>query len=109
MAFVEVAHISDLKPGSMTKIRLDHCVILLAFVDGAYYALNNRCPHMGGSLADGILDDHNVTCPRHGSSFDVRNGQVQRDPKLLFIKMKVSDAKTLPVRLDGDKILVDPD
>ncbi|HAL73878.1 MAG TPA: hypothetical protein DCM45_02150 [Clostridiales bacterium] len=107
MAFVEVASISDLKPGSMIKVRHAQCEILLAFVDGAYYALNNRCPHMGGSLADGVLDGHAVTCPRHGSSFDVRTGQVLQDPKLLFIKMKVADAMSLPVRLAGEKILVD--
>lgn len=106
MEYFEVARITDLQADTMIKVRHDKCEILLAFVGGAYYALNNRCPHMGGSLADGRLEGTTVTCPRHGSSFDIRTGQVLQDPRLLFIKMRVSEAESLPVRIDGEKILV---
>ena len=106
MEYVVVANISDLKADTMIKVKHAQCEILLAFVGGAYYALENRCPHMGGSLADGRLEGTAVTCPRHGSSYDIRTGKVLCDPRLLFIKMRVSDAVSLPVRLDGEDIMV---
>lgn len=106
MEFVEVARISDLAVNTMIKIRHERCEIVLAFVGGAYYALENRCPHMGGSLADGRLEGTSIICPRHGSTFDIRTGKALRDPKLLFITMRVADAVSLPVQLDGERILV---
>ena len=48
---------------------------MLAKVDGEYYAVDNTCPHLNGVLSDGTLDGYTVTCPRHGSQFDVRNGE----------------------------------
>ena len=47
MNYVKVGLISDLTPGSKKKIVLETRVILLVNLDGAYYALDNKCPHMG--------------------------------------------------------------
>lgn len=43
-------------------------------VEGAFYALDNACPHMAGPLGAGRLDGYVVTCPLHGWPFDVRTG-----------------------------------
>ncbi|MBZ0252753.1 MAG: Rieske 2Fe-2S domain-containing protein [Candidatus Methylomirabilis sp.] len=43
--------------------------------DGCVRALENRCPHGGGSLADGIVGDGKVHCPLHGTGFDLRTGE----------------------------------
>ena len=48
--------------------------ILLANVGGKYYATGQKCTHMGGDLAKSTLEGTVVTCPRHGSRFDVTNG-----------------------------------
>lgn len=90
----------------MLKVKSGQRDILLVNAGNTFYALNNRCPHMGGSLADGRLEGTAVTCPRHGSSFDVRTGKVLQDPHLLFIKMKVSDTIVYPIRIEGEKVLV---
>ncbi|MFC2018350.1 Rieske (2Fe-2S) protein [Chloroflexota bacterium] len=52
--------------------------ILLARIGDRYYAAQNRCPHMGGDLSHGRLDGTVVTCPRHGSQFDLTDGRVMR-------------------------------
>lgn len=46
------------------------------------YALQNRCPHAGGSLADGVVDGDEVICPLHGYRFDIRTGACSTDPGL---------------------------
>jgi 3-phenylpropionate/trans-cinnamate dioxygenase ferredoxin subunit len=109
MSFVKAAVRSDIAVGTMKKITVGDATILLANIDGGFYALPNKCPHLGGSLADGKLEGGIVTCPRHGSRFDVKTGKAVGDPKILFITMKVSDTKSYPVRIDGEDVLVDTD
>jgi nitrite reductase/ring-hydroxylating ferredoxin subunit len=45
-----------------------------AIAERLYYAIANRCAHMGGDLSAGKLEGAIITCPRHGSQFDVRDG-----------------------------------
>lgn len=49
-------------------------------VDGALHAVADRCPHAGAVLSEGELDQRVVTCPRHGSQFDVCTGERLRGP-----------------------------
>lgn len=109
MAYIKVAQKSDLQLNSMIKVKSGDRTILLANVEDSIYALNNRCPHMGGSLADGKLNGNVVTCPRHGSQFDVRTGESLHGPTILLITMKVGKATSYPVKTEGDDILADLD
>lgn len=54
--------------------------IAIAKVDDAFYAFGDICTHQGCSLAEGELDGTTVTCPCHGSEFDVTTGEVLRGP-----------------------------
>lgn len=76
--FTEVAKMDELKSGTMKMIVAAGREILLARVEDKYYAADNRCPHMKGNLSQGKLQGTVVTCPRHGSQFDISNGQVVR-------------------------------
>ena len=107
MAFSKIAEANQLQPGEMKSFPLENKLVLLANVDGAFYALDNKCPHMGGNLAGGVLEGTTVTCPRHGAKFDVRTGQNLGNAKIAFVKMNVGDAKAFPVKIDGNDILVD--
>ena len=73
-----VGKASLLPPGYMTEVVVDGNEILLANVDGKYYAVANRCPHREGKLSHGMLRGSIITCPWHGSQFDIRDGQVIR-------------------------------
>jgi len=42
--------------------------------DGTLRALGAVCPHRGGPLADGLLDDRVVVCPLHGFMYDLTSG-----------------------------------
>jgi 3-phenylpropionate/trans-cinnamate dioxygenase ferredoxin subunit len=76
--FTEVAKIEELTSGTMKKVIAEGREILLAKVGDKYYATDNRCPHMKGDLSQGKLEGTVVTCPLHGSQFDITNGQVVR-------------------------------
>lgn len=106
MKYVKAALTGDILPGNKKKIVLENKEILLVNLDGSFYALDNKCPHMGGSLYDGRLEGENIICPRHGSAFAVKTGQNVREAKIAFIKIKVDDAKSLPVKVEGVDILI---
>jgi len=76
--FIEVAKIEELKSGTMKRVIAEGREILLARVGDKYYATDNRCPHMKGDLSQGKLEGTVVTCPVHGSQFDISKGQVMR-------------------------------
>jgi len=106
MRFVFAAKASALTEGSMTKAMVEGRAVLLARLSGEVYALDNKCPHMGGSLADGKLEDGLVVCPRHGAAFDVKTGKNARGPKIGPLKLSTHDAQSYPVQLEGEDILV---
>ncbi|MFC1846116.1 Rieske (2Fe-2S) protein [Chloroflexota bacterium] len=88
--FVEVAKKDELQDGTMKPVNVAGRDILIARVKDVYYAADNRCPHMGGKLSRGKLEGTVVTCPLHGSQFDLRNGQVVRWTSLTGLLLKVS-------------------
>jgi 3-phenylpropionate/trans-cinnamate dioxygenase ferredoxin subunit len=77
-SLVEVGKTPELADGTMKKVSARGREILLARVGGKYYAGNNRCPHMGSNLSQGKLEGTVVTCPVHGSQFDLSDGRVIR-------------------------------
>ncbi|WP_267888288.1 Rieske (2Fe-2S) protein [Mycobacterium ostraviense] len=48
--------------------------------NGGLYAVHNRCSHRGCLLSEGELEGAVITCPCHGSQFDVRDGTLVRGP-----------------------------
>jgi 3-phenylpropionate/trans-cinnamate dioxygenase ferredoxin component len=106
--------LSVMQDGSLKEIIIDGHEILVARINGRYYAADNRCPHMGGQLHLGKLEGSIVTCPRHGSQFDLKNGNVVRWMKgsgLAYTLGKAFKAphplKTYPVKVEGSRLTID--
>jgi 3-phenylpropionate/trans-cinnamate dioxygenase ferredoxin subunit len=112
--FTKAAAVSELPAGGKKKVVLDGQEIMLARVGNDYFALANRCPHMGGDLSAGKLEGTVITCPRHGSQFDVRDGHnirwTDRTGIALFgFKLLKSPrpARTYRVKVEGGDVLVE--
>jgi nitrite reductase/ring-hydroxylating ferredoxin subunit/uncharacterized membrane protein len=71
---------SDLPEGQSRYAEVGGVGVLVARHGGQVYALSNRCVHRGGPLDEGELHDGCVTCPLHGSTFRLSDGQVERGP-----------------------------
>lgn len=100
MSEFRVAKVSDVPPGSATRVVADGCELLLCNVDGTIYCVEDVCTHDGGALDQGKLDGKCIVCPRHGATFDVTNGDVVTLPAVVPLM-------TFPVRIDGDDVTVD--
>jgi NADPH-dependent 2,4-dienoyl-CoA reductase/sulfur reductase-like enzyme/nitrite reductase/ring-hydroxylating ferredoxin subunit len=94
-----VAKTTDLKDGEMKELQAGDNVVLLARVDGEFYATGSQCPHYAAPLADGVLCDHQVRCPWHQACFDVRTGDLVEPPAL-------SALPRFDVRVDGEDVIV---
>ncbi|MFP3879422.1 MAG: Rieske (2Fe-2S) protein [Dehalococcoidia bacterium] len=111
--FLEVAETDELRNGTMKAAAVGSREILVARVGDTYYAADKRCPHMKGDLSQGKLEKSIVTCPVHGSQFDISNGKVVRWlGGGLMSKMgralKLSRNLTVyKVKVEGDSILVE--
>ena len=77
---VKVGEFSDLKDGVGLKVDLGEHRIAVFRVEDAVFAIGDRCSHAEASLAEGEVFDHEVECPRHGSTFDLRTGFPQGLP-----------------------------
>jgi nitrite reductase/ring-hydroxylating ferredoxin subunit len=78
--FVKVANTNEIEPGQARLVDVKGKQIALFNVDGQFFALDNTCTHRGGPLAEGEVLGHEVTCPWHGATFDVRTGEVVGPP-----------------------------
>jgi 3-phenylpropionate/trans-cinnamate dioxygenase ferredoxin subunit len=98
--FIKVAQTSDLKPGQMKCINVQGQRLLIANVQGHFYATSDTCTHEDASLVKGRLEGEWVKCPLHGSRFNVRNGEVQEEPA-------EEPLRTYPLRIEDHTLLVD--
>jgi 3-phenylpropionate/trans-cinnamate dioxygenase ferredoxin subunit len=106
LSFVKVAEASEIPVGKMKMVKLGDKEVLIANVNGNYYAIANRCTHKGGDLSKGSLDGNIITCPLHGSRFDVTTGKAVSGPKIAFLKAKTSDEPSFEVKIEGNNLML---
>lgn len=84
-------------------LRLDHGDRTYAIyhgADGAFYCTDGLCTHEHVHLADGLVMDFEIECPRHNGLFDYRTGKAKRAPVCI-------DLRTYPTRVEGARVMVD--
>ena len=101
MGKIIVGKASDITPGKMIKASIDGRDILVANVEGNYYAMDDTCTHAGASLAEGKLDGCTVTCGWHGAQFDCKDGSLTKFPA------KIRDLETYTVSVESDDVFVE--
>lgn len=97
---IKVAETNQVVPGKGMLVKAKGVDIALFNVDGKFYAINNRCTHSGGPLAEGRLLGTIVTCPWHGAQFDATNGACRAVPA-------TTNVATYPVHIEGNSIFVE--
>jgi nitrite reductase/ring-hydroxylating ferredoxin subunit len=130
--FVEVAKTSEIPSGKMKHVEVGGKEIVIANLNGKFYALCDRCSHTNAPLSSGILKGNTLICAMHGAQFDVATGKKISDPPSmdvsamqknigslpdgwqkmiehttqLMVKIKTYDQQTFETTVDGDQIKV---
>ena len=98
----------ELEPGNAMLAELtladghDIPVAIVRADDGEFYAIDDLCTHGEVSLSEGDVEGCFVECWAHGSRFDARTGEPTELPAM-------TPVKTYPVRIEGERVLVDVD
>jgi len=106
MKFVDVAGTDEIPSGEMKAFKVEEKEILVVNCGGEYCAIGNKCTHRGGELSKGKLEGNIVTCPRHGSQFDVKTGKCIAGPKIGPLKLKTKGEPVYAVKVEGSRIKV---
>jgi 3-phenylpropionate/trans-cinnamate dioxygenase ferredoxin subunit len=136
MAEHVVAPVDEIPPGTRKLVEVGGRAVVVFNLGGEFYALNNRCPHRGGSLFHGIqtglVESHEpgeycysrpgemVKCPWHGWEFDIRTGQSWCDPTRVRIRQYQVAVKpgtelvegphmaeSFPVRVENNYVVIE--
>ena len=75
-AFIPVAQVSEIPPGTAKAVTVGDREIAVFHAAGAFYAIDNICPHQGAPLAVGYIDGVTVTCPWHAWCFGLADGKM---------------------------------
>lgn len=76
MNWYKVAQIEDIpKMGARKVIIKEEEIAIFRTQDGSIFAINNLCPHKQGSLTEGLVHEHIVTCPLHNWDIDLTSGE----------------------------------
>lgn len=101
MIWTDIAALDDIPPQGARVIRsAQGCVALFRTHDDRVFALDDRCPHKGGPLSEGIVAGHTITCPLHGRVFDLSNGHAQGG------EGGEGGVRTHPLRVENGRILI---
>jgi nitrite reductase/ring-hydroxylating ferredoxin subunit len=97
--WTDAAGAADVPEGEPTGAIAGDTPVLLLRHDDRIHAIHDRCSHRGCLLSDGEVEGHVVTCPCHGSRFDVRDGSIVRGPA-------TAGQPVLEAREDDGRIMV---
>jgi nitrite reductase (NADH) small subunit len=99
-SFIDIAALDDIpRQGARVVKTPIGCIAIFRTADNQIFALEDRCPHKGGPLSEGIVHGTSVTCPLHGWVFDMASGQA--------LGADEGAVATFAARVEGGRVLLD--
>ena len=100
MMWVDIGALEDIpRQGARVVKTVQGCVAVFRTATDAVFATDDRCPHKGGPLSEGIVHGTSVTCPLHAWVFSLESGEAQGADE--------GAVATYPVRIEAGRILLD--
>jgi nitrite reductase/ring-hydroxylating ferredoxin subunit len=78
--WTEVLDEHELEAGKPKRVEVDGAAVMLLRHEDGIHAIGAVCPHLGGPLDEGEIDDETVTCPWHGSVYCLKDGALLHGP-----------------------------
>jgi len=95
-----ITKVEDIPSREGRAVTVGDVEIAIFHVENRYLTIENKCPHKGGPLCDGIVSGAIVVCPLHGRRFDLETGMPVR-------ASEPSSVVTFPTRVEDGVIFVD--
>lgn len=98
--WIDIGALEDIPPRGARVVRtVFGCVAVFRTGDDQVFALEDRCPHKGGPLSEGIVHGQSVTCPLHNWVFSLETGLAQGADE--------GSVPTYPAQISAGRILLD--
>lgn len=95
---VRICRIDDISDGEAVVEEVEGTSVAVLRSDGDIYALENVCPHQGGPVGEGKVEDGCIHCPWHGWQFDLETGEHVHGS---------TDVNTFPVRVEDSDVYIE--
>ena len=99
--WIRVTHIRNIPLREGRSVRIGDLDIAVFNLGDRFLAVDNRCPHNGGPLADGIVSGATVVCPLHAWKVDLECGAVKKPADQAIC------VRTFRTRIEGDTLLLE--
>ncbi len=100
MSWIDIGALDDIPPqGARVVKTAQGCVAVFRTADDQVFAIDDRCPHKGGPLSEGIVHGSAVTCPLHAWVFSLETGMAQGADAGAVV--------TYPTRLEAGRVLLE--
>lgn len=86
------------RDGEAREASCDGIMLCIANVGGNISAMDNTCPHRGGPLGEGIIENGKVVCPWHAWAFDLVTGETDQS--------STDKVDVYPVKIEENDVLV---
>lgn len=100
--YVRVASVEEIPSGGARAVLAGGRTVAVFNVDGTFYAVDDTCTHEYAPLSQGARNGEIVTCPKHGSRFNVRTGRVLSLPAVVPVS-------TYPVKVEDGQVYILPE
>jgi nitrite reductase/ring-hydroxylating ferredoxin subunit len=80
MTWISLCQFDELDAAKGKYVEIDGFQLSVFLVDGAVYVLDNTCPHAGGNLSSGDVEDGCIVCPWHQWAFELKTGRLRSSP-----------------------------
>ncbi len=101
MNWIRITSVENIPPREGRSLILDGLSIALFNTGEKFLAVENRCPHRGGPLADGIVGGRTVTCPLHNWRICLESGRVTTP-----CESGVTAVRTFPVKVEDGVVVL---
>jgi 3-phenylpropionate/trans-cinnamate dioxygenase ferredoxin subunit len=98
-SYVAVCTLAELVADTPHRVEVDGVPVSVVLTEGDVFAINDICSHANVSLSEGEVEDCQIECWLHGSSFDLRTGKPSGLPATRPVPV-------YPVKIVGDDVLV---
>jgi len=97
--WIEVCKLDEIPPSQARTVKVgDTTIAVFRLTDNRVKAVENRCPHKQGPLAEGIISGDNILCPLHNWRISLDSGEVAEPDK--------GCVKTYPVKVENGQVLL---
>lgn len=120
MSKTKVATTAEVSANKVSKVKANGQAILVSKVGSSYCAISNKCPHLGLPMAKGKVENGVITCPFHGSKFELCTGKNVEwvdsfagiplpgiAQKMMAMGKTPTDATSFNITQEGENLFID--